>query len=131
MTRLLEALNGAAVLPGLILLVLLTKYFRREAIRRGLRPMAWFRLPPSMQLALALFIFDAGATLRLGTTWFWYLIGRRLVPMEMMFLLAILVMITGLLCKIRALTEPDYGRAPWLISTIVTGILAVLLLFVG
>lgn len=125
--RLLESLNGAAIFTGLIVLIWLGRYFRKEAIRRGLRPYDWLKLPPSMNLALAMFIFDAAISFRLATTVIWYAIGEKLIPIQTLFIVAILGIIVGWLCKIKALTEPEYGKLPWILSMILTAALVVFL----
>lgn len=127
--RLLQALNGAAILPALGCLVLLSIYLCREARRRGLRSMDWFRLPPSMSLVLAMFVFDVGVCLRVAAAWIYFLTGQRLKPLEHLFSVAIFLIIVGLLYKIRALTEPDYGKAPWVAVSLLTALAILLFLF--
>jgi hypothetical protein len=124
--KMLQALNGAAMLPALACLVLLSLYLCREARRRGLRSMDWIRLPPSMNLVLAMFVFDVGVCLRVMAGWLFYLTGQSVRPLEHLFSVAIFLIIVGLLCKIRALTEPDYGKAPWFIVSALT-VIAILL----
>lgn len=128
MARTLQALNAAALIPAVIFLVLASRYLIRESIRRGLHPLNWFNLPHSMNLALAMVIFDIFVILRLGTTVLWYMIGQKILPIELMFLVSVTGIIVGLLCKIRALTEPDYGKLPWLGSAVLTVLTAVFLL---
>lgn len=128
MARTLQALNAAALIPAVIFLFLASRYLIRESIRRGLHPLNWFNLPYSMNLALAMVIFDIFVILRLGTTVLWYMLGQRITSIDLMFLVSILGIIVGLLCKIRALTEPDYGKLPWLGSAILTVLATVFLL---
>jgi hypothetical protein len=128
--KILEALNAAALVPAIICLVLLVRYIRAAAIARGLRPYGWIHLPPSMNLALAMLIFDVAVIMRLLVTVAWYAIGLQIIPVQAMFLIAIILIIFGLLCKIRALTQPDYGRISWVLSmigTIVAGSFWILL----
>jgi hypothetical protein len=40
-------------------------------------------------------------------------------------------MIIGLLCTIKAITEPDYGKLPWMASTLATVCFMAVLLFKG
>ncbi len=131
MTKLLQALNGAAVVPAAICMVLLSLYLCRESRRRGLRAMDWFHLPPSMNLVLAMFLFDVGVIFRLGATWAWYFFGEDMVAVESAFAIAIAAITVGVLCKIRALTEPDYGRAPWVASCAATAAAVFLLLLLA
>lgn len=128
MDRILAALNAAALVPAVVFLVLASRYLTRESTRRGLHPLNWFNLPHSMNLALAMVIFDIFVILRLGTTVLWYMIGQKIMPIDLLFLVSITGIIVGLLCKIRALTEPGYGRLPWLGSAVLTVIAAVFLL---
>lgn len=132
MMKLLEVLNEtenrAAIFPAVVLLVLLGRYLSREAIRRGIHPLKWHLLPPSMNLALAMFIFDFGVTIRYVATAFWYARGENIATLLGVFNLAIGIMIVGLLCKIKAITEPEYGRWPWFFTmTTVLAIIFVLL----
>jgi len=128
MARILAALNAAALVPTVVFLILASRYLIRESTRRGLHPLNWFNLPHSMNLALAMVIFDIFVILRLGTTVLWYMIGPKILPIELMFLISITGIIIGLLCKIRALTEPEYGRLPWLGSAVLTVLAAFFLL---
>ncbi len=129
MAHLLEALNGAALLPVFLSLLFLGFYLSRESRRRGLGALNWFHLPPSMNLVFAMFVFNLGIAIRLATTFLWYLIGEKLAPLQFLFLVAIVLIIMGALCKIKALTDPEYGRGPWLAAILGTGVLLALLLF--
>jgi hypothetical protein len=118
----LEILSGGAVTPEIVVLFLLGIYLSKESRRRGLRALGWFHLPPSMNLILAVFIFDAGVCLRSETIWIWRFNGAgRFTTIEVMLLIAGGALIVfGGLCKVRALTHPDHGNRPWLISMLVT-----------
>lgn len=130
---LLEMLNGGAVTPELLWLVLLAIYLSRESQRRNLRWFDWFHLPPSMSLMLAVFISDAGVWLRSFVIWNWRRSGGagEFNELEVAVLIFGCTMIVlGFLCKIRAMTEPDHGRKPWLIAAALTVIaLAAMLVF--
>lgn len=115
-TRILEILNGAALMPVTICLVLLTTYLCREAVRRGLHALDWWHLPPSMSLALAMFVFVAFVGLRYLATVIFYSIGQQVQPLAILFVFSIIGMIIGLLCTIKAITEPEYGKMPWMVS---------------
>lgn len=119
----LEILNGGAVTPELLCLILLAVYLCRESRRRGLHALDWFRLPPSMNLVLAMFIFDFGVWLRSITIWIWrrFFGGGDFTALQMgLLIVGGGLIVVGSLCKIRALTEPDYGRTPWLLASIAT-----------
>jgi hypothetical protein len=130
-TRVLEILNGAALLPVMICLFLLGSYISREAVRRGLHALDWWHLPPSMSLAFAMFIFVAFVGMRYAATVVFYSIGQRVAPLGVLFGFAIVGMIIGLLCTIKAITEPDYGKLPWMASTLATVCFMAVLLFKG
>ena|ERR1700679_972380 len=129
----LELLNGAGVAPEVICLALLAVYISKESRRRGLRWFHWLRLPPSMNLVLAIFIFDSGAVFRSLASW-----ERRrfhdytefvsLLTTPLVVIGSILV-VTGALCQIRALTSPDHGDGPWVASAVATIAVMVMLWF--
>jgi|SRR5882762_231942 len=125
----LEILNGGTVTPDLIWMILLGFYLSRESKRRGLHALDWFHLPPSMNLVLAVFICDLGVWVRSATLWTWRYFGAsdftKLDTALLIFGGALIVI--GYLCKIRAITEPDHGRKPWLIASAAT-FLAILVL---
>lgn len=119
----LEILNGGAIVPELLCLVLLGVYLSREAHRRGLHALDWFKLPPSMNLVLAMFVFDSGVLLRSITIWVWrrFFGGGDFSALQTcLLIIGGGLIVVGSLCKIRALTEPDFGRAPWLLASIAT-----------
>lgn len=119
----LEILNGGAVTPELLCLVLLGIYLSRESRRRGLHALDWFALPPSMNLVLAMFIFDSGVWLRSITIWVWrrfFGAGDFSAMQTALLIVGGGLIVVGSLCKIRALTAPDHGRAPWLLASIAT-----------
>lgn len=127
---LLEMLNGGAVTPELIWAVIVAHYLSIEARRRGLHWFDWFNLPPSMDLMLAIFICDVGVWLRSITIWVWRRTGA---PTDftgtetMLLVIGGSLIVIGYLCKIRALTHPDLGNRPWLISAAVSGAVIFLL----
>lgn len=126
MTRastLLELLNGGAITPEAIWLVLLTIYLVKESRRRGLHAFDWLHLPPSMNLILAIYITDAGVTFRSIAVWGWRYMGGApsFNPWEAgALIVGSALIVVGFLCKIRALTAPDHGDGPWLFSLIAT-----------
>ena len=128
MAKLLEILNEIAVIPDLILVMLLAAYFCREARRRQLRSLDWLHLDEGMTFALATMVLVFFLALRFIATVLWYIIGQHLIPVQMIFLIAILGIISGLLCMIRAITKPYHGNIPWLVSIAATVLVAIVLL---
>jgi len=125
----LEILNGGTVTPDLIWMILLGFYLSRESKRRGLHALDWFHLPPSMNLVLAVFICDLGVWIRSSTLWIWrYLGASDFTKLDTgLLIFGGVLIVVGYLCKIRALTEPDHGRKPWLIAGAMT-VIAILVL---
>lgn len=127
----LELLNGGAVTPEAIWLVLLTIYLTKEARRRGLHRFDWLHLPPSMNLILAIYICDAGVTLRSVTVWYWRRFGGGSAdfgPIETGLLtIGGGLIVAGFLCKIRAITAPDHGDGPWITAMLASAIAVVAL----
>lgn len=126
----LEMLNGGAITPELIWMVMLGLYLSRESQRRNLRWFDWFHLPPSMNLILAVFICDAGVWLRSVIIWNWRRGGAgEFNEMEVMgLIIGGTLIVGGYLCKIRAWTHPEYGNRPWLAAGIVSLIAIVALI---
>lgn len=122
--RLLELLDGATIVPGLIVLAYLTRYLWREAKRRKLRGFDWIHFPPGMNLVLSMFIFSAAVVAEKITRWSWRLFDTAGVLAAAqtiaLFVFGNLI-IAGMLCKLRALTYPDQGNAPWVISAVLSG----------
>lgn len=119
----LEILNGGAIAPELICLVLLGLYLAKEYRRRGGRSVNWFRLPPGMALVVAMFIFDFGVCVRSVTIWAWrrFFDAGDFGAMQTALLVAGgALIVVGSLCKIRALTAPDRGNGPWLVASAVS-----------
>jgi hypothetical protein len=127
----LEILNGGAITPELLWLILLARYLIAEARRRGLHGLAWFHLPPSMNLIVAIFICDAGVCLRSMTIWSWRRVfgaGDFSAVQSGLLIVGGALIVIGYLCKIRAVTEPDQGNGPWLRAATLTGAAIILLL---
>lgn len=125
---LLELFNGGSVLLEGLFLLWALRYLWLEARRRNLMLIArWRNLPPSMSFIVAVIVFDFSSWLRSVVVWTW----RRFYdsgPFQdwhlYMLLVAGMIGTIGALCKIRAVTKPDYGSEPWLIC------LALVLVFV-
>lgn len=131
MGRLLEVINGAAVTPELLSMVLLAIYLCKESKRRGLRRLDWFRLPPSMNLVLAIFVFDSGVLIRSLAAWarrHFHLSSSTDPGFAIVILVGGALIVVGSLCKVRALTRPDHGDGPWLLAAISTGFAVLVLL---
>lgn len=130
---LLELLNGAAIVPGIILIALHFRYLVKEAHRRGLRGWAILRYPPSMSLMLSAFILIVALWGEKGSKWLWRFLGAGPLGISLTSALTFFgtIIVVGMLCKIRALTYPDSGNKPWLISSALTIVAVVLLLVTG
>ncbi len=127
----LEILNGGAVTPELIWLCILTVYLCKESKRRDLHPLDWFHLPPSMNLILAIFIFDAAIVSRSWIIWGWrrFDAAGDFGPMQTLALsISGFFILAGTLCKIRAWTHLDYGNWPWLVAGIATALSVIALI---
>ena len=124
---LLEFSNGGVmVLEGLFLLWAL-RYLWLEYRRRNLSTKDWFKLPPSMSFIVAVIVFDFSVWLRAVAIWSWRkFYGAAAFPdwQIVLLLVAGVIGVVGALCKIRAVTKPDYGDEPWLIC------IAILIVFI-
>jgi hypothetical protein len=125
----LELLNGAGMVLEGVFLTLMLIYLWRETHRRGLTWRAWFGgLPPSMHFAVAVIVFDGGVLVRTAAVWVWrrfYGAGDFGAWFLAAIGLATLLIVVGSLCKIRAISRPDYGDGPWLLA--VAAVMAFLL----
>lgn len=116
----LELLNGAGMIVDGIFLAWGVVYLRREATRRyGSTPFWEFvlRTPPHMNFIVAVLVHDAGVWLRSLVIWSWRRFsggGDFTVAQAGLLAAGALLIVVGGLCKIRAVTKPDYGDAPWL-----------------
>lgn len=128
---LLEILNGGAVTPEIIWLLLLTVYLVKESQRRGLSAWDWLSLPPSMNLILAIYICDVGVYLRSITVWVWRINGGHEFSLVQSWLLVVGggLIVLGTLCKIRAIKAPDHGDGPWFVAGALTLLVAAILVF--
>lgn len=129
----LEMLNGGAITPETVWLVLLGIYLVKEARRReeAGAPVNWMGLPASMNLILAVFISDAGVQLKSLTVWIWRRFdgaGEFSALQTGLLIVASSLIVIGALCKIRALTQPDHGSGPWLRAMGATAAILVLML---
>jgi len=129
MANLLEILNKIAIVPDLILVMLLAAYFIREAQRRNLRALDWLHLDEGMTFALSTMVLVFFLALRFIATVLWYNLGQKLLPVQMLFLIAILGIITGLTLMVRAITKPYHGNSMWLLTLAATISVAGALMF--
>jgi hypothetical protein len=68
----LEMLNGVGLTLAICFVAFLKVYLAREHKSRNLRFRDWFfRLPPSMHLVAAIYVFDLGFVVRAGVIWIW------------------------------------------------------------
>lgn len=118
MPLLLELFNGGFVLLEGVFLLWAVRYLWIEGRRRDLRFIDYFgRLPPSMGLVVAVIVFDFSSWLRSLVIWNWrrfYAAGTPALWHQHALIVAGAIGIIGALCKIRAVTKPDYGNEPWL-----------------
>jgi len=117
----LELLNGSGMVLEAIFVLLMLGYLWRETARRGLTIRAWFcgGLPPSMHFAVAVIVFDGGVLIRTAFVWVWrrfYGAGEFGPWFMLAFMLAAALIAIGAIYKIRAISRPDYGDGPWLLS---------------
>lgn len=127
----LEMLNGGAITPELLWLVLLAVYLSKESKRRGLHALDWFSLPPSMDLIVAVFLSDAGVWIRSTTIWVWrrfYGAGEFSNAQQLLLVIGGAMIVVGYLCKIRAWTKPDHGEMPYLVASAATAVVLIMML---
>jgi hypothetical protein len=121
----LELLNGGGMVVEFFFLGWMCRYLWKETRRRKLGFLAWSRgaLPPSMNFALAVVVFDIGVWVRSVDIWVWRrFFGAAAFNLAMIMILAggAVAILLGSLCKVRAITKPDFGNSPWLISLAAT-----------
>jgi hypothetical protein len=125
----MELLNGAGMVIELFFIVFLSIYLWRETQRRGFGFRGWWgwHLPPSMNLAVAVMAFDIGVFVRTAVVWAWrrFYQGSDFGTMQVALLaLGAIAILVGGLCKIRAVSFPDYGHGPWLATAGATALFA-------
>lgn len=118
---LLELFNGGSVLLEGVFLLWALRYLWLEARRRQITIRSWWNsggFPPSMGFIVAVIVYDFSSWLRSLVVWTWrrfYNAGPFTEWHLYMLVAAGLIGAVGALCKIRAVTKPDYGDEPWLI----------------
>lgn len=113
-----EKLNGAASLVSLIFVCWIVFYLIREKRRRnlGLRDLL-FHLPEHMIFASAVGFYDIAVTGKSSAIWIWRkYFGSGPFPPVLFHMLQFftLMIVIGALCKIGAITKPEYGHSPWI-----------------
>lgn len=121
----LELLNGAGMVLEFCFIGLMLMYLWRETRRRGLAFADWIggKLPPSMNLAIAVVVCDCGVWVRTIVIWAWrefYGGGDFGNWQAAALVLGALLIVVGSLCKIRAVSKPDYGDGPWMLAAAAT-----------
>lgn len=117
----LELLNGGGMVVELFFLIYMVQYLWKETTRRGLGVRTWLagQLPPSMNFAVAVVVFDVGVWARSVDIWVWRrFFGAAPFNMTQIIILGLgaLAILLGSLCKVRAITKPDYGNGPWMVA---------------
>lgn len=130
----LELLNGSGTVVEIFFLVWMIRYLKKETTACGLTVSDWlhYRLPPSMNFVVAVFVFDSGVALNRLVIWVWrrfFGAGDFGVMQLAMIGLGGLLILVGGLCKIRAVTKPYRGDGPWLraLGAVLLFVLATLL----
>lgn len=112
----LGLLNGNWAIASLALTVICCIYLRHEIVARLRRP-TW--ITQGMRMAAALGIMSLGIFIRLVEAWRWLAGGGDLRDLSLNWLMfGGLIAIVGFLYAIREISEPLYGRAPWLCTLI-------------
>lgn len=117
----LEIFNGMGMVLSAIFLVLMIQYLVKETRRRKLPYRSWFfRLPPSMHFAVAITVYVFGVLMRTSAAWTWRRFGyggEFGAGLICMFAMSAVIIVVGGICQIRAISKPDWGDGPWLLST--------------
>lgn len=129
----LELLNGCGMVVEVIFLVWMAKYILVEARFRHLTWRHWVSgdLPYSVNFVVAVFFFDAGVCLRSIAIWVWrrfFDAGDFGVGQIAMLALGGVLIVFGGLCKLRAVTNPDFSGTwpyrPWIRAAFVVVLFA-------
>lgn len=123
----LELLNGGGMVVEFFFLGWMIRYLWNETTRRKLTWRTWLagHLPPSMNFAVSVIVFDIGVWIRSVDIWVWRrFFGAADFNQPMILILAggAVAILLGSLCKVRAITKPDFGNVPWLVSAGATAV---------
>lgn len=127
----LELLNGAGTVVSAFFLASMVRYLWNETIRRKLGVRQWLTmsLPPSMNFGAAVVLFDVGVWVRSVDIWIWrrFFGAGDFNALQLIILVAgAFAIVLGGLCKVRAITRPDFGDGPWLAAAATTAAFLVL-----
>lgn len=120
----LELLNGNWGIASLALAIICGIYLRHEVTARRQRHsseplLSRSRLTLGMRIAVALFTLSLGIFIRSAETWRWRFGGGAIIDLNQGWLiLGDMIAVLGFLCAIREISEPLYGRAPWICTLI-------------
>lgn len=112
----LEMLNGNWSIVSASLMVICIGYLwhetsARETFRRKTNRTRWTQ---GMRVAIAVLTLSTGVFIRSAETWRWRVAGGLPGDLSQMVLnLGGIVAVIGFLCAIRELSEPLWGRGPW------------------
>lgn len=122
----LTLLNGAGMVVQLCFLGWMARYLLKKARGRGFRWLSWQEWRHGedadiLNFAVAVTVFTAGVCAESAFRWTWRMFfnAADFGPGQIAFLaLALATVVTGALCKIRSVTNPDLGHWPWIAALI-------------
>lgn len=116
----LELLNGNWTIVSASLMVICVAYLwhessARETFRRSKGRNGRTRFTQGMRVAVAMLTTSLGVLIRSAETWRWRVGGGELRDLDQGWLtVGGVIAVVGFLCAIRELSEPLYGRQPWI-----------------
>lgn len=130
----LELLNGNWAIASASLMVICFGYLWHESsARETLLRMDWrnrpagTRVTQGMRVAVALFAASLGILIRSVETWRWRFFGGDIADLSQGWLmLGGVIAVIGFLCAIREISQPLYGRGPWVWTLVVVVIFNIL-----
>lgn len=124
-----EILDGASVVLSLFYIVFTIMFVVRETRFLGIRYRDIFpKVPDSMNHAICVLLFNFGFCLHELLRWTWrrfYNTADLGVWQVGLFALSGALIVAGMLCKIRSVTDPFYGMRPWIMALVATSIFVV------
>lgn len=123
----LELLNGAGMVVEFFFIGWMARYLWNETTRRKLTWRTWIagHLPPSMNFAVSVIVFDIGVWVRSVDIWVWRRFYEATAfngPMILILGVGAVAIILGSLCKVRSITKPDFGNMPWMVAATATAL---------